>query len=222
MIQTLLDHGLGVCFLWLLVGSLGLPLPEDVAILAAGVLISRGETNPLLAVIVVVIGVLSGDVILFASAKRLGPRAYEKKFFQKLLPPARRQRFEDLYAKHGGKVVFVARHVAGLRAATFVMAGIHQMDTKRFLFWDGLGAAISIPVIMTLGYLGSEHIELVREGIAHVQHYIVAGVAVLIAGYITWRQVKSIRSARKAAKENLPPATPGVPAEHSQPDLPPP
>ena len=220
MIETLLEHGLGLCFLWLLVGSLGLPLPEDIALLAAGVLISRGDANVVLAAGVVTVGVLSGDLVLFFAAKRLGPRAYEKKFFQKLLPPARRKRFEELYAKHGGKVVFVARHVAGLRAATFVMAGIHQMDTKRFIFWDGLGAAISIPIIMTLGYLGSEHIELVREGIAHVQHYIVAGVVVLIAAYITWRQVKSIRAARKAAKENLPPATPEAPAEHSQPDQP--
>src|SRR4051812_38468582 len=141
MVETLLQHGLGVCFLWLLVGSLGLPLPEDIALLAAGVLISRGDANVVFAMVVVFVGVLSGDVVLFGAAKRLGPRAYEKKFFQKLLPPARRRRFEDLYAKHGGKVVFVARHVAGLRAATFVMAGIHQMDTKRFIFWDGLGAA---------------------------------------------------------------------------------
>ncbi|CAN5735338.1 hypothetical protein BH11MYX2_BH11MYX2_30370 [soil metagenome] len=222
MLEALLQHGLGLCFIWLLVGSLGLPLPEDIALLAAGVLISRGDANVVLAFVVVFVGVLSGDIILFGAAKRLGPRAYDKKFFQKLLPPARRQRFETLYAKHGGKVVFVARHVAGLRAATFVMAGIHQMEPKRFLFWDGLGAAISVPIIVTLGYLGSEHIELVREGIAHVQHYIIAAVVVVIAAFITYRQVKSIRAARKAAKENLPPATQEAPAEHSQPSPPPP
>ena len=191
MSDELLSHGsLVLVFVWLMIGSLGIPLPEDIALLAAGVMLSQGTADLPLTILVVTVGVLGGDMVLFLAARRLGPRAYQKRLFQRLLPPKRRARFEDLYAKHGGKVVFIARHVAGLRAATFVLAGIHQMAVRRFIFWDALGACITVPVIVGLGYLGAHHIDVVRAGIAHVQHYIVLVVVVLLAGYLVYRQVR--------------------------------
>ena len=190
MSDELLSHGsLVLVFVWLMIGSLGIPLPEDIALLAAGVMLSQGTAGIIPTVIVVTVGVLGGDLVLFLTARRLGLRAYDKKLFQRLLPPARRARFEDLYAKHGGKVVFIARHVAGLRAATFVLAGIHGMAVRRFVFWDALGACITVPLIVGLGYIGASHIDAVRAGIAHVQHYIVLVAVILIAGYLVYRQV---------------------------------
>ena len=68
-------------FAWLALGSLGLPLPEDAALLAAGVLVQRGAVHPLVAVAVVMIGVLGGDALLFFGGRRLGPAAYQRKLF---------------------------------------------------------------------------------------------------------------------------------------------
>src|SRR5690349_9554450 len=140
MSDGLLDGSIGLVFAWLLVGGLGLPLPEDAALLAAGVLIERGAVDPIFAVAVVLVGVLAGDGILFFAARRLGPAAYERKLFQRVLPPARRAKIERAYERYGGRLVFVARHVAGLRAAVFAMAGMNGMKPRRFFFWDTLAA----------------------------------------------------------------------------------
>src|SRR5690606_109372 len=118
-VDLLLHGSLILIFLWLLVGGMGVPVPEDIAVLSIGVLIHRGAVDPVLALAVGFVGVLGGDAILFQAARRLGPRALDRPLFQHVLPPARRARIEDLFRRHGGRLVFFARHVAGFRASVF-------------------------------------------------------------------------------------------------------
>jgi membrane protein DedA with SNARE-associated domain len=196
--EFLLQGSIVFVFAWLAIGSLGAPLPEDAALLAAGILIERGATHWAVAVAVCFIGVLGGDALLFFLARRLGPAAYNRKLIKKALPPARRERIERAYKQYGGRLVFLARHVAGLRAAVFAMAGISGMRPRRFLFWDGLAACISIPFVMGLGYFGARHVARMRAGIAEVHHYILLILVVGALGFITWRHVH-LRSARLRA-----------------------
>jgi membrane protein DedA with SNARE-associated domain len=177
--SELLAHGsLLLVFAWLAIGGLGLPLPEDAALLAVGVLIERGAVHPVAAVLVVIVGVLGGDAVLFFAARRLGPAAYQRRLVQRALPPARRARIERAYERHGGALVFVARFVAGMRAGTFALAGIHGMQPRRFLLWDAAAACISVPAVMLLGYLGAEHLGAVRAGLAAARLWILVGLAV--------------------------------------------
>jgi membrane protein DedA with SNARE-associated domain len=196
MSDALLQGSIWLAFAWLLIGGIGVPLPEDAALLAAGVLIERGAVNPFVAVAVVLAGVLVGDGMLFFAARRLGPRAYERKLFQRVLPPERRARIERAYERYGGRLVFIARHVAGLRAAVFAMAGIHGMTPRRFFFWDAAAACISIPFVISLGYFGARHIDRMRHGIALVHHYILLVVALAALGFITWRHMHMRSAAR--------------------------
>lgn len=200
MTEHLMNGSMVFVFIWLAIGGLGVPVPEDAAILAAGVLIERGAVSPIVALLVVVLGVLGGDAVLFFAARRLGPAAYDRKLFQRLLPPARRAKVERAYDRYGGRLVFIARHVAGLRAAVFAMAGIHGMRPRRFLFWDALAAAVSIPFVMGLGYYGARHIEKMRAGMASAHHYILLAVAIIVLGFITWRHLH-LRAARLRAPE---------------------
>jgi membrane protein DedA with SNARE-associated domain len=193
--EFLLHGSIVFVFLWLAVGSLGAPLPEDAALLAAGVLIERGATHWAVALLVAFVGVLGGDAVLFFLARRLGPAAYKRDLFQKILPPHRREKIERAYQRYGGRLVFVARHVAGLRAAVFAMAGISGMPPRRFLFWDTLAACISIPFVMGLGYFGARHVNRMRQGIAEVHHYFILIAAIGLLAFITWRHVH-MKSAR--------------------------
>lgn len=183
---------------WLVIGGLGVPLPEDAALLAAGVLIERGAVDPVLAVVLVFASVLGGDACLFLLARRLGPAAYDRKLIRRVLPPERQAKIEDAYGRYGGRLVFLARHVAGLRAAVFAMAGIHGMRPLRFLAWDTAAACVSIPFVMGLGYFGSKHVDRVRDGIAAAHHYVLLALAVGLLGYLAWRHVRKLRGARTA------------------------
>ncbi|MDB4961947.1 MAG: yohD [Myxococcales bacterium] len=192
--MTLLLQGSMVfVFLWLVFGGLGIPVPEDIAVLSAGVLVHRGAVSWEVALGVVLAGVLVGDSMLFFLARRLGARAFERPLFRRLLPVERRARLNDLYARYGGRLVFLARHVAGLRGAVFAMAGINGMAPRRFLLWDALAACISVPLTMALGYFGSLHVDRVRAGVAHVEHWVVLIGGLAALGYVAWRNRHKLR-----------------------------
>ncbi len=191
--NDLILHGsILLVFGWLVLGSVGLPLPEDAALLATGVLVERGAVHPVVAIFLVFVGVLGGDAILFFVARRLGPAAYNRKLFQRILPPERRARIEQAYERRGGRLVFLARHVMGLRAAVFAMAGIHRMRPARFFAWDTAAALISIPFVIALGYFGSRHVDRVRAGIATVQHSILLALGIGLLGYLTYRHGRKL------------------------------
>jgi membrane protein DedA with SNARE-associated domain len=65
----------------------------------------------------------------------------------------------------------------------FATAGMNRMRLGTFLLWDGLGACISVPVMVTLGYAFSDHVDRVRAGVAHVEHWALATLAVALAVY---------------------------------------
>jgi membrane protein DedA with SNARE-associated domain len=175
----------------LLAAGLGVPLPEDVVLLAGGVLAHRGVTSLPGTLAVCAAGVLGGDVLLFLWARRLGESAYTLPAVARLLPPARRARVERLFTRHGGRIVFVARHLAGLRAPVFAVAGIHGLPLGRFLFWDALGLCVSAPAVVGLGYLFSDRIDRIRGDLSRAEHWalllFVLGFAVY-AARTAWRQ----------------------------------
>ncbi len=174
---------------WILIGGLGVPVPEDPAVLGAGALIYHGTFPAVLVLPIVVGSVIAGDLALFSIARKLGPRALERPLFQRMLPEPRRAWIDDAFARHGGKLVFFARQVAGLRAATFALAGINRMPVRRFLAYDAIGACISVPIMVGLGYAFALHIDRVRRGIATAEHW---GVLVLLVVTLLYLAARGI------------------------------
>ncbi|MBX7191319.1 MAG: DedA family protein [Sandaracinaceae bacterium] len=186
-IQFFLEQGsYGLMFAWIIAAGLGLPLPEDVAMISGAILAQRGITNLTVTVVVLTISVLLGDTILYTIARRLGPAIYERKFIQRVMPPDRRVYVEGLIDKYGSLVVFGARHVAGLRGAIFAMCAIHGISYPRFIIADALALAISLPVFMGIGWLFSDSIDRVAEHAASFEQYVMLAIGgiVLLVGVI--------------------------------------
>ena len=143
----------GLMILALVAAGLGLPLPEDIVMISGAILAQRGITSLPLTVAALAVGVFLGDSALFFIARKVGPAVYKWRWIQRVLPEHRREWIEDKIAKHGSMVVFFARHVAGFRGPTFAIAAIHGISYPRFIFWDMLALAISLPVWMGLGWV---------------------------------------------------------------------
>jgi membrane protein DedA with SNARE-associated domain len=167
----------------LVAAGLGAPFPEDIVLLLGGALAHR--TGPPLPVVVAACacGVLTGDILLFTTARRLGNSALKRPMFRRLLTARRRASIEAMFARRGPAVVFIARHVAGLRAPTFAMAGIHGMPLRQFVFWDLLGMCISVPLMTGLGYTFADNLARVKEGLARVENWVLAAAAVGLVLY---------------------------------------
>jgi membrane protein DedA with SNARE-associated domain len=177
--------------------GLGLPVPEEVPVVTAGVLAHRGVVRWWLALAVCLGGVLSADVALYWAGRRWGDRVLEHPLLRRLLDPARRDRLAAAYRRRGVAIVFAARHVMGLRSAAFLTAGIARVPFWRFLAADGAAAGVGIPLNFALAYLFTDHIHALMEDVRRVERWI--GLLVLLAaagwlGAIAWRRSRRVLS----------------------------
>lgn len=193
-VQEFLESGSYLAFLLALVGGgLGVPIPEDLVLLTAGALSKRGITRWWIAAPICYVGVLLGDSALYLAARKLGNAALETRRFRKLLPPHRRARLERLFERRGALVIFVGRHIPGVRAPTFALAGIHRYPYGKFLLWDALALCISGPLVFLLGYLFAGQLSQVKAKLSEVKHILFVAAVVIFA---IWASISFWRSRR--------------------------
>lgn len=189
----------GLIVALLVLAGLGLPVPEDVVLLAAGALIHRGTIALVPAGASVAVGVIVGDLVIFLMARHLGVHALDRPLIRKILPERRRQRLERLFERWGGAIVFAARHVAGIRAPVFALAGMHKYPIALFVVWDMAGLCISAPLVMGLGYLFSDRVEEGLRRLIGAEHLLIVVVVGLLAGYATYIAFRRWREGRNRA-----------------------
>ncbi len=193
VLDWLIAHGsYPLLFLALFVDGFGVPIPEDAVLLAGGVLAHRGITSFPVTLAVCFVGVVAGDAVLFTIARALGPVALERKAIAKVLTPERRARLERLIARYGGLVVFVGRHLAGLRPAVFSMTAVAGMERWRFILWDAIGLCITAPLVLTLGYEFSDQLDRIRRGLFHAKTVAIIAALVLLFAFalVSWLRAR--------------------------------
>jgi membrane protein DedA with SNARE-associated domain len=160
LVSSYIEHFTYVgLFLVLVLCGLGLPVPEDLALLTGGFLVHRGITQYPTTLAVSFVGVLVGDNSLFFLGRRFGAKLLK---YLGLVRPGilpRIERLKRFMDRHGHMAIFYARFLAGMRALIYVTAGSTGVSLRRFVVYDALGALISVPLAVSLGYLCGEQIE---------------------------------------------------------------
>ncbi len=134
----------------------GFFFPGDSLLFTAGFLASQGYFDIKILIAGCFIAAVAGDSIGYLIGKNLGPKIFTKDnsifFNKKYLEKA-----QKFYDKHGGKTIILARFVPVIRAFAPVIAGAGQMDYKRFVIFNLVGACLwAICVTFAGFYLGSK------------------------------------------------------------------
>jgi membrane protein DedA with SNARE-associated domain len=172
--------------LLLLAGGFGLPLPEDIPLLAGGYLAGKGVVELELLIPLCLFSVLLGDSALWFLGRRYHWALSKLPFIGRFLSPERLIRARQMLADHGGKFLFAARFMPGLRAVCFATAGALEVPYWKLLVYDGAAALVSVPTLILLAWYFGERIEKwimsAQLGIAGV-----IGVAVVIVAFKLYR-----------------------------------
>ena len=157
--------------------GLGMPLPEDIPLLTAGMLVGAGKMNLIAASICAWCGIIGGDCVLYYLGHRYGLNITKVPVVGKHVTTDRIEKAERLFEKWGVWVVAVGRLFAGIRGAMVVAAGTIRFSFIKFLIADGLAALISGGLFV---WLGMKFGELIKEPWFHkkVNDY---GLWILIA-----------------------------------------
>jgi membrane protein DedA with SNARE-associated domain len=180
----------------LILCGMGLPIPEDVALLAGGFLVHRGVIQYPITVLVSLVGVVAGDNSLFFLGRRFGTGLVT--YFGLGRPRSQRQieRLKEFMRRHGHRAILYARFIAGLRALVYLTAGSFGVSPLRFFIYDLAGALISVPIVVTLGYLFGNQLEAVLHYLGGIEKLVWLVVA-LSLGVIAMRMLMFTRERRE-------------------------
>jgi membrane protein DedA with SNARE-associated domain len=166
----------------------GLPLPEEVPVLTAGVLAANEVLDPWLALACCIVGALAGDCIMYFIGYHFGRNVLkEHHLWVRFVTPEREAQVEEMFKRHGIKVFFVVRFLVLLRAPLLLSAGILRVSFRRFLLIDLLSASVVVSAFFGLGY---RYGQAIGQWIQNVEVLltIVAVIAVGVAAFFLWRR----------------------------------
>jgi membrane protein DedA with SNARE-associated domain len=123
---------------------------EDLACVAAGLLIQRGQVEASFAVLACTLGIFAGDVGLWAIGRTCGRRALAWPRVAQRLQPNRFHEFRSWLDRHAGWAIVASRFLPGSRLPLYVIAGIVELPGFVFAGWALLGTLLWTPTLVLL------------------------------------------------------------------------
>jgi membrane protein DedA with SNARE-associated domain len=189
---------LGIALI-LILGGLGLPIPEEAPIIVAAVLSRNGKLNWPLALGSCLSGVLLGDLVVYFLGFFYGEKVLSLPVTRRLLTRQRETQIKGYFHRHGFKILVSGRFVPGFRTAAYLTAGILKLPALKLVLTDLVAASLSTVFFFGLGYAFAYQIQ---QGIREVQQWILVGVAVAV---VTWLLIRYYRAKRRAGQPVGPP-----------------
>jgi membrane protein DedA with SNARE-associated domain len=203
MFTDLFSYGYVGIALFLILTGCGLPLPEEVAIITAGVLAANHRLNPWLALLACLIGAIAGDSAMYGIGRTFGEGILQRHpVWLGFLNPEREKKIEVLLRKHGAKMILLTRFLVGLRSPVYMTAGILRVPYLRFLLVDTICAIFVISMFFGLTYFYGENIwAWIRRGELAIEILVVG--AIVVAGILYWLHRRSKAMLEKATAEEV-------------------
>jgi len=197
-IPQLLGHwGYAAIFVVVILGNIGVPLPEETVLALAGYLVWRGDMRPLVVLVVGIVSAVVGDNLGYWLGRRYGRTALPRYARWVLGRPERLEAMESFVGRRGPFAVFVARFIPGIRFMAGPLAGGLGMRFAPFLAANVLGAVVYVPVVVGAGYaigygLG-EYVERMQRFVGQVERLILAAAVLSTLALIAWRINHALR-----------------------------
>jgi membrane protein DedA with SNARE-associated domain len=197
-VNTFVEHFpyIGI-FLLLALGDMGFPFPEDATLILSGFLIAQRVTKPFTTLLVVYSGILLTDFFLYWVGKKYGRRVIEHKRFRRIISFERLLGFEEKFKKWGIFVIFIGRHFLGVRSQVFLVAGVMKMPALKFLVADGASAILTITLMVGIGYLGGNSIQILQKDIRSIEYIAIVVFMILIVSWIVFNYFKNKKMERE-------------------------
>jgi membrane protein DedA with SNARE-associated domain len=200
LLSTLGVYGLPVLFGILLVGSIGIPMPSSLLLVAAGSFVEQGEMSlwPVLAMSAV--GAIIGDNIGYVLG-RWGGRRLTGRITSMVGGEGRLKAAEDWLKRRQGAGVFLSRWLlTPLGPVVNIICGATNYSWPRFLLYDVLGEALWVALYVLLGQFFSDRVQAMSDLLGDFTWMILGLIAAVVLGWILFRQLRAPDSARAEKK----------------------
>ena len=201
-LTPLIEHwGYLAIVVFVLLGNLGVPVPEESILVLAGYLVWQGDLRLPLVLLVGVLSAIAGDNLGYWLGRRYGQAAIARYGRWVLLTPARLDATRRFVTRYGAFGVFAARFIAGLRFMAGPLAGSTGLPPLAFVAANALGAVVYVPTMVAAGYGVAygldEYLKGFERVVGRVEHVVLLGAILGTIAWLGW-QVLRARYYRRA------------------------
>jgi membrane protein DedA with SNARE-associated domain/membrane-associated phospholipid phosphatase len=203
ILSLIAHYGYLVVLFGVMLESMGVPLPGETILLAAGVMVQRGHLHLGDAIVFGILGAVVGDQIGYWVGRE-GGRPFILRWGRYVfITPERLGRAEAFFARHGGKAVFFARFFSGLRVFGALVAGMSRMRWGTFFLYNALGGATWATAVVLVGYFLGSSLSLVERWMGRATILLVGVLIIATILYLTYRWVSAHPERLRRAAQRL-------------------
>ena len=199
--QSLQTYGYLAVFLAVGLEAIGVPIPGETTLIAAG--LYAGTTHRLSLVpliLVTIVAAILGDNIGYLIGRSGGYRLLRRYGRYIRVDEPKLKVGHYLFDRHGGKVVFIGRFISVLRTYVSFLAGVNLMNWRRFLAYNASGGILWAVVVCT----GSYYLGTAVHRVSTVVTFVGGGIAVVALIALFFYLRRNLRRLEEVAERAYP------------------
>src|SRR5512133_1891589 len=140
----------------------GLPVNEDILLLAAAALTLQGVMEPLPLVAVAWCGILVADALILHWGHVFGADLLRHRLVARVVHPERLAAMQQTMRRFGPAYIFLVRFMPGMRTALLFAAGSLKTPYRHLFIYDGAAALVELPILVyAVRYVGGRWQDIV-------------------------------------------------------------
>lgn len=180
------SYGAISLFFLLMLGIVGLPVPDETLLVFSGYLIYSGRLDPVFTVVCAALGSMTGISVSYWLGRTFGYKVIHKYGPRFHLTEERLARVHNWFERIGRWTLFVGYYIPGVRHFTAVVAGASELEPHVFARFAYSGAAVWVGTFLSLGYFLGDRWNRAWEDIhAHLHEAAAVAVAVVALAALT-------------------------------------
>src|SRR3984893_13149455 len=150
-------------FFLMMLGIVGLPIPDETLLVFSGYLIFTHTLNPLFTFSMALLGSITGITISYFLGRIYGLKLIHKygRYFH--FTPERFQKVHNWFERAGRWSLFFGYYIAGVRHLTAMVAGASALEDPVFAGLAYSGSFTSVLTFLSLGYFMGERWQRASE-----------------------------------------------------------